>query len=730
MRCIIISLAFLLLAIEISYGATELKILIPENAIPAEETAALELQAGLKKLFGIDFPVIRGEAAAPAIRIGQSPETARLLGNLDFSELKPDEIILKTVNDNLILTGDRPRGSLYAVYELFEQKCGVRFWTAQAESWPRQKTKFTLPQLNYRYAPPFQSREAYYDLIQSSPQFAVKLRNNGHFTQIPEEWGGHLTLGGWCHTFSHLVPPEKFFISNPEYFAEYDGRRVADSQLCLTNRNVRRQLIRSVLDVLQTHPDLRIISVSQNDNQRFCRCANCEAFVRIHGNQSDLLIDAVNEVAAEVEQHFPKTKVETLAYQYTRQAPRTIRPRNNVIVRLCSIECDFSAPLDSSVNIEFSTDVRNWSKTAAELYIWNYVTNFTKYYLPHPNWKGLARDLRFFAQNGAVAVFEQGSTGVGGIADFADLRAWVIAKLLWNPSLDTDKLMEEFAVGYYGPAASEIIQYLDLMNSSIQPGSKLSCYNTSIDWLDDRKMAKAHALMEAAKAKVAAFPELLRRVEVAAVSINLTALLDKMEKQPETGWSQLLDRQLEIARAAGTERFSENASAGSYEALRTRMYLRHQFNNGPAPDIVRGRRWKSVSAQNAIRYREGVWCFIEHDSQAESGSALRIPNSHGEWASQLADLPSGNYEIYITIRCDSNRPEGDAAIAGIYDSRTQQTVKITIPAKKIAGAEYQTVKLGTMPLSPKQTVFCAPAVNPAVQNIWVDRYIFVENAKQ
>lgn len=84
MRCIIISLAFLLLAIEISYGATELKILIPENAIPAEETAALELQAGLKKLFGIDFPVIRGEAAAPAIRIGQSPETARLLGRGNF----------------------------------------------------------------------------------------------------------------------------------------------------------------------------------------------------------------------------------------------------------------------------------------------------------------------------------------------------------------------------------------------------------------------------------------------------------------------------------------------------------------------------------------------------------------------------------------------------------------------------------------------------------------------
>jgi len=559
--------------------ADSLKILVPEDAIPAEATAAKELQAGLKKIFGVELPVVKGEAPAPAIRVGQSPETARLLGGLDFKTLKPDEIVLKTVGDNLILTGDRPRGCLYAVYELLEREYGVRFWTAEAELWPTRK-EFTLPQIDYRYASPFKSREAFYDLIHKSPVFSVKVRSNGHFDRIPEDWGGHFELLGWCHTFEQFVPHGKFFADHPEWFAEVNGKRIEDGQLCLTNPEVRKQLTAEVLAALKKKPETRIISVSQNDNQQFCRSKKCEAFVRTRGNQSDLLIDAVNEVAGAVAKEFPNVKVETLAYQYTRQTPKTVRPLPNMIIRLCSIECDFSAPLDSPVNAAFASEVRDWGWLAEELYIWNYVTNFNKYYLPHPNWKSLAPDLRFFAANGATAVFEQGSDRPGSIADFADLRAWLTAKLLWNPSQDPDQLTEEFVNGYYGPAAPEILRYINSMVNSIKPGSHLGCGNNSTFWLDDRQLLDAWSLMEAAKAKVKENPELLRRVETAAVSINL-ALLEResiWNSPPEqlrgVRREEQLNRQLEISRAAGTRMFSEGSGNGSYDALKKRILKR------------------------------------------------------------------------------------------------------------------------------------------------------------
>ncbi len=577
--CLFLPTALLLMFNIHAATADSLKILIPEDAIPAEAIAANELQAGLKKIFGVELPVVKGEAPAPAIRVGQSPKTARLLGNLDFETLKPDEIILKTVGGNLILTGDRPRGSLYAVYELLEREYGVRFWTAEAELWPT-RNKFTLPQINYRYAPPFKSREAFYDLIHKSPVFAVKVRSNGHFDRIPEEWGGHLELLGWCHTFEQFVPLGKFFADHPEWFAEIDGKRIENGQLCLTNPEVRKQLTAAVLAELRKHPETRIVSVTQNDNYRFCRCKECEAFVKAHGNQSDLLIDAVNEVAGPVAKEFPKARVETLAYQYTRQTPKTVRPLPNVIIRLCSIECDFSAPLDSPANAAFASEVRDWSKLAKELYIWNYVTNFNKYYLPHPNWKSLAPDLRFFEANGATAVFEQGSDRPGSIADFADLRAWLTAKLLWDPSQDSDQLAEEFVNGYYGPAAPEILRYLNMMTDSIKPGSHLGCYTKNTFWLSDRQLLDAWSLMEAAKAKAKGDPELLRRVETAAVSINL-ALLERESiwnspPEPLQGIKreELLDRQLEIAKTAGTRMFSESSESGSYDVLKKRILKR------------------------------------------------------------------------------------------------------------------------------------------------------------
>ena len=710
--------------------AGDWKILIPEDAISAEATAATELQAGLKKIFGVEFPIQKGEAPAPAIRIGQSPETARLLGNLDFRALKPDEIILKTVGKNLILTGDRPRGSLYAVYELLEREYGVRFWTAEVETWPTLKT-FSLPQVDYQYAPPFFYREAFYDLILKSPVFAVKMRNNGHHDNIPAAWGGHLELPGWCHTFEQFVPAKKFFASHPEWFAEQNGKRIPYGQLCLTNPEVRKQLTDSVLAEMRKHPDARIVSVSQNDNQLFCRCKSCEAFVKKYGNQSDLLIDTVNHVADAVAKEFPQVQVETLAYNYTRGVPQTVHPRNNVIVRLCSIECDYSAPLDSPANNAFATEVREWSHVAKELYIWNYVTNFTKFYLPHPNRKNLAPDLRFFAANGVRSVFEQGSVGPGSIADFADLRAYLTSKLLWDPSLDAEKVSREFVNGYYGPAAADIWRYLEQLDSSISPGSKLSCYNNTVFWLDGSRLLELWSIMEEARRKAADSPKFLRRVEEAAVSINLT-LLEYPEiwrNAPQlagVSWRKLMERQLEVAERAGVKKFTEHAAVSGYDTLRTRIMIKHAVSSGTKPAVAGDRPWIGIPAVGQFRSSENHWSFVEKDAEAENGTALRMPNTHNQWASQARDLPDGTYDVYIEIRCDGDHPAGNAATAGIYNSNTGKVIPFEIPSGEIAGKTYRTVKVGSTELSTYSSLFCAPVINSTVKNIWISRYILVK----
>ena len=57
------------------------------------------------------------------------------------------------------------------------------------------------------------------------------------------------------------------------------------------------------------------------------------------------MLRAVNEIARRLKPKYPGVAVDTLAYQWSRPAPKITKPRPNVIIRLCSIECNFAAPL-------------------------------------------------------------------------------------------------------------------------------------------------------------------------------------------------------------------------------------------------------------------------------------------------------------------------------------------------------------------------------------------------
>lgn len=143
-------------------------------------------------------------------------------------------------------------------------------------------------------------------------------------------------------------------------------------------------------------------------------------------------------------------------------------------MRYCTIEAASFHPLESEANRALEQDLQEWSRMADHFMIWNYVTDFTKYYQPHPNWHTAAPDLRFFRKCGAISIYEQGSwNGGGAVADLADLRAWLLSKLLWNPDLDTEKLMDEFVTGYYGPAAPAVKSYLQVMEQSARASSRL-----------------------------------------------------------------------------------------------------------------------------------------------------------------------------------------------------------------------------------------------------------------
>ncbi len=514
-------------AVELSSGGKPRCVVIQQaGATTPEQHAVAELVSHLNQITGARFEVRTNANEAPrnAIIVGQGALATKLFPEVDFAKLGAEEFVIRTKGDRLLLAGGRPRGTIYAVNRFLQDQCGVRWWTPWATNVPHRAT-LQIPELDARYRPPFEYREPFW-FQGFDPLWKVRNGANGENRRIPPEWGDCVRYKGFAHTFYPLVPPEKHFKDHPEWYSLINGKRTHErAQLCLSNPELRDFVVGRVKDWLREDPDAGIISVTQNDWYGYCQCEPCKAIDDAEGSPAGSMIAFVNYIAEKIEPEFPNVAVDTFAYQYTRKPPRTIKPRPNVIVRLCSIECNFREPLDHPSNAAFLADLEGWSKICQRLYIWDYTTDFSNYLLPHPNWFTLGANVRLFQKYGVRGVFEQGAyQGFGG--EMGELRAWVLAQLLWNPQQDDRALIQEFLQGYYGPAAKPIARYLELMHESSR-GFYLGCFTKpNGPHREAKPLVAAEQLWQEAERAVADDPELLARVRLSHLSVRFAFLRD------------------------------------------------------------------------------------------------------------------------------------------------------------------------------------------------------------
>ena len=729
-------------------GQSEYAIVVGADAIASEQTAASELQSFLAEVTGGTLPILQegsAEAAgAKRIIVGPCGAFREAFPDFDLDTLKHDGIFMKSVEDTLYLAGDRPRGTLYAVYTFLEEVVGCRWWSSSVSFTPHRAT-LEIPELNTVYVPKLLCREAFYrDAFDGV--YAARSKCNGHFEKIPPEYGGHYTILGWCHTFYRILPPDKYFAAHPEWYSEIDGKRTADrTQLCLTNEAMRAEFIKNTLEWIRKDPTSGIISISQNDWHGACQCAKCAALQEDEGSASGPVIHFVNAVAEAIEQEFPEMLVETLAYSYTRHAPKHVKPRKNVVIRLCSIECSFAQPLGTGPqNVSFRQDIEDWSAIAHQLYIWDYVTDFANYIIPHPNLRVLAPNIRFFVENKAIGLFEQGDSCCT-CSDFPELRAWLFAHLMWDPSRDEKALIAEFLKGYYGAAAEPLQQYIDLIHDAVErSGVHLRCYmKDTSDWFSLDDVNRATALFDEAEERVADDAALLERVQRARmpldhVWINRYRVLRyqaKKENKPFLGPEDpvaAVDEFIARARAFDAGCYREGRPFEQYETA-----LRQRFRPAcPPPDLC-----KDMDPDDFLDVQDnlfrlanpGEWAAIVDDAAASDEKAARMPADHTQWAVQYAmgdDVQMlDSARCYAVVRCDAKAASGTAMSLGIYDANARANVLLRPVSIEEAGKGYVTIDLGVLEVKPGMYFWSAPANNPdQVDAVYVDRVFFVREA--
>lgn len=743
-------------------GKARCVIVISPGATEAENYAAEALAATLREITGVEIPVQQHAENAPnsAIVVGPGALAVEHFPRVDLTRFGREELVISVVGRKMLLAGGRPRGTLYAVFRFLHLQCGVRWWTPWATTIPR-RTRLRIAPMELREVPAFEARDPFW-FHAFDEEWAVRNGSNSHHSRLTERTGGKVIYSGFVHTYYPLVPPERHFMEHPEWYSLIGGvRKTEGGQLCTTNPDLRAFIAQRVRRRLRDNPEASIVSVSQNDWHGACECERCRALDDAQGSHSATALALANYVGEAIKDEFPEVAVDTLAYQYTRKAPKDLRPLPNVIVRLCSIECNFAAPLENKSNSAFADDIRDWSRLSNRLYVWDYTTNFAHYILPHPNWFVLGPNVRFFHRHGVKGLFEQGAYQSTG-AEMAELRGWLLAQLLWDPFQDDRKLIDEFLDGYYGkPSARYIRRYMRLMADAAK-GEYVPCYTQpSAKFLSLNNLIQAEKLWQQAEAAARDNSDLLWRVKLGHLPVRYTFLarwtqLRRERLRTNAEWplnasrKAVADEWLAVATGPGPKGWSPVTHIN--EGGVTPAAFIKQFEIDPPEPVIASapkRLRKSAPPEEAKSLKVGDWvdaqdnlaslwntgegAEVQSDPTASDGAAVWMPGSHHEWAFQIPldrvkPALSGRWHVYVAVRV-KHSPGADANAraftAGVYD--TNARVSRGDIAKTIGDVSsgYRTYRLATVDAHKALYVWVAPPANQAVESVWVDRVFFV-----
>ncbi|HUT33313.1 MAG TPA: DUF4838 domain-containing protein [Planctomycetota bacterium] len=700
-------------------GRATATLVVGEAPTLSEKTAAEELAAYLQKVTGAAFATV-AEAQAPksgtAIYVGHTAFATRQ--GTDPTTLGPEQWVIRTAANAVVLTGGRPRGTLYAVYRFLEDVVGVHWWNPFEETVPRKPT-VPLPSLDRKGEPKFRYRDIYVLYGGDRGRFAARNRlNRDGDAGIAPEYGGEMGYGPpyHVHTFYMYIPPDRRFKDHPEWFSLLGGKRSSGrAQLCLTNAELRKAFVAKLRAYIEQSravarqkglPPPAVFDISQNDWGGMCECERCEAIAKAEGSEAGPLLDFLNHIADAVRPTYPDIFIDTLAYQMTQQAPKSVKPRDNLIIRLCDTTSNFTRPITHPENQAFRDHLLSWAKIARNLRVWDYAVTYAPYYgLPLPTVHTYAADYRFYAEHNVEGVFTEHEYPI--LADLRDLKVWMMMKLLEDPYRDYEALLREFTDGFYGAGGEHIRAYLGKLEAAAEARPSHLSMGASprqYRYLDLAFIREAQAMFDKAEEAVGSDATLLRRVRHARLPLDRASLVlypqlvrhwvadgNDPQKMPldrpaiaaraKRTWHEQVDLRIPESRRAA-ERAKADAEVSVLLARKAYVPIPEKFRDLPAASVFQYTAEETRNWQDIVKRVP--------DAAAESGITNRL------------ELDAD------TIRPGdkSRRPYRLPMPWGLYDQLNKDfSRKGTIKPDDVPGAGYHWYKMGTFQATPSDYLY-------------------------
>jgi len=472
------------------------------------------------------------------------------------------------------------------------------------------------------------------------------------------------------------------------------------------------------------------------------------------GNRADLNIAFVNKVAAIVEKSFPGIALETFAYQFTLESPRTVRPARNVKIRVCLIEANAARPMEDASNMAYYNCIKGWCAISDNVNIWNYVVNFTNAPMAHAGIATIVKDLRLFQRFGVKDIFCEDFGGCGHLGWFVVYRYNLLTRMMVNPNLDEQSYRLQFFHEYYGPSAEQMLNLFNLFETAMGSAPKATtCYQFDTShWLNAQTLAKGDNFLAQAESQATPGSNYAKRVALIRLAFDWTKIwrhentvLHKVTQTQKV----VSDEWIKNIRAGLEERIKNTPRTPGWIGFYTRLGMKYQDHLkildgylAPEPPFEHlPEQFKNVQQDDLIilpqaRYSVASGQKEVKDYKMPADEVTRLSLYGYTWAMRV-DLPTllanNKWDIFVEMRFPDkiSAPGGIVAKAGVYAYGTNFAIKTEFPvnADILSKEHYTLVSLGSTDFSRDGQIYIAANKNSTVPELLIGR-IFLRRIKQ
>lgn len=413
-----------------------------------DRTAGNVLADWLEKVTDVRLEIVdQPHADGPAIYIGAAAMDAGL--DLDGID-SPTREGLRIVGDGkarILIAGQNETSTVKAVCRFLEE-LGCRYFMDDklGEVCPRSKT-VTVGKLDIAEKPGLTLRKIWGS--QWTGQTLWKVWNGA---------GGLEMATG--HAWAQYVD-ESLFETHPEYFALRDGQRRKGGWYCTSNPELRKIFAEGVISRGGSNP-----SVSPPDGTGYCQCENCRAqdnpgsIEPSSGGPSmtNRYVDFLDEVARAVAKVHPDWLLSFYCYADYTQAPTLNRKLSpNLVAWIAPIRYSrfhrIGSP-SSAGTTQLAEVIDKWASVAERIAYRTYNYNLAECLVPFSKLSVWKHDIPYLKKKGCIGI------------NLESLVNWEIygphlyqsIRLAYDPAADSDAMMEDYFIKFYGPLAGPFMK--------------------------------------------------------------------------------------------------------------------------------------------------------------------------------------------------------------------------------------------------------------------------------